>query len=416
MLAVWCELRKVGYLTVEQGKFCFVYTDTWINDKTAFVLSPHFPLQSESFNDHTEDKKVEWFFENLLPEGGMREVMARKRNLHTRDIFGLLSNFGEELAGALSLLFEEDSFPKQPFYLPLSKNDLGQMIRESSDSSLMVANEKLHMSLAGVQNKIAVKYENQNFFLPQGTAASSHILKPDNNNSNFEFCPANEYFCMRLASDLNINVPDVELLHIPEPVYLIRRYDRVSKPGHIKRLHQIDLCQLLNKWEGYKYESHAGISLEDVFLAVKQLTQPAVDKQKILNWYIFNYLIGNSDAHAKNISFILSEKGMHMAPFYDLLCVHAYLPNSQMAMYVDDEARPGWFIEETWKKLAEMAEVPFRLVKSQLQTQTKGLIQKVHEISLSKCFTTEEKNFIEIKVIPVIEQRIEFVNEAMISK
>ncbi len=415
MLAVWCESRRVGYLTVEQGRFCFVYADSWIKDETAFVLSPHFPFQSKSFNDHVENKKVEWFFENLLPEGGMREAMARKRNLHTRDIFGLLSNFGEELAGALSLLYEEDSFPQQQLYLPISTEDLRQMILESSDSSLMVANEKLHMSLAGVQNKIAVKYKNNKFFLPQGAAASSHILKPDNNNSDFEFCPANEYFCMRLARDLNIDVPDVELLHIPEPVYLIRRYDRVSKSGHIKRLHQIDLCQLLNKWEGYKYESHAGISLEDVFLAVKQLTQPAVDKHKILNWYIFNYLIGNSDAHAKNISFILSAKGMRMAPFYDLLCVHAYLPNSQMAMYVDDEARPGWFIAETWKKLAEMAGVPFRLVKSQLQTQIKGLSQKIHALSLSKYFTLEEKKFIESKVIPVIEQRIEFVNEAIIS-
>lgn len=413
MLTVWSESKQVGHLSIEQGKFNFAYDTAWFTDHAAFELSPHFPFQAEPFKDHADDKKVEWFFENLLPEGGMREAIARKRNLQRRDIFGLLSNFGEELAGALSLIPDDRPFPKQSHYLPMSTEALRQMILESKDSSLMVANEALHMSLAGVQNKIGMKVEDQQFFLPQGTAPSSHILKPDNNNPDFEFCPANEYFCMCLARALDLNVPDVELLHIPEPLYLIKRYDRLFEAGYIKRLHQIDLCQLLNKWEGYKYESYGGISLEDVFAGVNQLKQPAVDRQKILHWYIFNYLIGNSDAHAKNLSFILSANSIRLAPFYDLLCVHAYLPNSQMAMYVDDEARPGWFSEEIWQKLAEMANVPYRLLKSLLQKQILEIRKKIPEICLLKCFTQDELSFVKVKIIPIIEQRIKFIVDAL---
>lgn len=38
----------------------------------------------------------------------------------------------------------------------------------------------------------------------------------------------------------------------------------------------------------------------------------------------FNALVGNSDAHLKNLSFFVSEEGVQLAPFYDLLSVAVY--------------------------------------------------------------------------------------------
>ncbi len=175
------------------------------------------------------------------------------------------------------------------------------------------------MSLAGVQNKLGVLYRDNQFFLPEGRAASSHILKPENNNVEFIFCPANEFFCMQLANALAINVASTRLLYIPDALYLIERFDRNVKSDNITRKHQIGLCQLLNKWVGYKYESYAGINSQDLFFAINQLTQPAIAKDHVIRGIIFNYLTGNNDAHAKNISFMVSTNSISVAPFYDLL-------------------------------------------------------------------------------------------------
>lgn len=84
----------------------------------------------------------------------------------------------------------------------------------------------------------------------------------------------------------------------------MQRFDRhVDEAGQVSRLHQIDLCQLLNRWAGYKYESEGGVTFEEAFRALDQTRQPAVSRNQLLRWLIFNYIVGNSDAHAKNIAF-----------------------------------------------------------------------------------------------------------------
>lgn len=412
-LIVWSEGNRVGVLTSSQGKWQFVYDEAWINNKQAYVLSPHFPFQLTPFVDSANDKQVEWFFENLLPEGGMREAMTRRNYLDKNDTLGLLSHYGEELSGALSILHDKVAFPSEQSYLALSQEDLCQMIIDSKDSTLLISNDDLHMSLAGVQNKIGLKYENQQFYLPKGTAASSHILKPENNNSEFPFCPVNEYFCMSLASKMNLNVPEVNLFHLPEAIYLVQRYDRIIENDVVRRLHQIDLCQLLNKWEGYKYESQGGVTLLDVFSVINQLTQPVVARQQILNWFIFNYLIGNSDAHAKNLSFIVKPKSIRVAPLYDLLCIHAYLPNSPMAMYLNNEARLGWYSKDTWQALADIANVPFRYLKNIIKEQVARIDNIGNEAINLKLLTNDENNFVSKKILPVIQQNRGFIKETL---
>lgn len=412
-LVVWSEGHRVGELSSSQGKWQFIYDAFWIKNKQAYILSPHFPWQLNPFIDTTNDKRVAWFFENLLPEGSMREAMMRRSHLHKNDTLGLLSHYGEELAGALSILHDEAPYPSEQSYLALSRKNLRQMIINSKNSTLLIANDDLHMSLAGVQNKIGLKYAAQQFFLPKGTAASSHILKPDNNNPDFPFCPVNEFFCMSLAKMMNLNVPEVDLLHLPEPVYLVRRYDRLQENNVIRRLHQIDLCQLLNKWEGYKYESQGGVSLPDVFKAVNQLSQPVVARQQILNWFIFNYLIGNSDAHAKNLSFLITPKSIKVAPLYDLLCVHAYLTNSPMAMYLHDEARPGWYTEAMWQTLADIANVPFRYLKTLVKSQVDKMEHFSGQAGDFKLMTKDENDFVTQKIFPVIKQNREFIRETL---
>ncbi|SFG25413.1 HipA N-terminal domain-containing protein [Neptunomonas qingdaonensis] len=49
-------------------------------------------------------RPVQWFFDNLLPEEGARELLASGAKIDKADAFGLLETFGAESAGAMTLL------------------------------------------------------------------------------------------------------------------------------------------------------------------------------------------------------------------------------------------------------------------------------------------------------------------------
>jgi serine/threonine-protein kinase HipA len=215
---------------------------------------------------------------------------------------------------------------------------------------------------------------------------------------------------MRLAQAVGLQVPTVSLLHIPNAIYMIERFDRETADGGLRRKHQVDLCQLMNKWVGYKYESHGGVSTSDLFDSVPNLAQPAIERGKILKWIIFNFIIGNSDAHGKNISYAVNKGSIiTLAPFYDLLCVTTYLPNSNMAMAIGGESRYGWVEQTQWQALADEASVKPALVFSYIKTLT-GKINKVlkNVIELTD-FTADEVAFINDGIIPVINKHLKYL-------
>lgn len=408
-LAVWVGGLLAGTLSTEGGIWRFQYAENWLRHRARFPLSPAFPLQANAFEDTAEERPVQWFFDNLLPEGGIRQALARYAGLQDKDSFGLLARFGEESAGALTLLPDDAHYPTGFEYLALSLEELRQYIREQPEIPLIVAHGRAKMSLAGAQHKLGVRWDGRNFFLPRG-AASSHILKPENARpEHYPFCPANEHFCMTLARTVGLPVPDTELLHLPDPVYLVARYDRVIEASGIERRHQIDLCQMLNKWPGYKYEAQGGATFREAYEALSRTRQPAVARERILRWLIFNFLIGNSDAHAKNISFLVNPDGFELAPFYDLLCVKVYGDDS-LAMSIGGETKYGWVTVAAWDELARSIGVGAALLR-RLRTEMAHDLPKVAGRVLARAeFEESERQFLE-KVVAVIEEHARFVLE-----
>ncbi|MBI2318110.1 MAG: HipA domain-containing protein, partial [Betaproteobacteria bacterium] len=259
LLVIWCERARLGELTTDRGIWQF---------RCRYPLSPHFPLRAEPFVDTSDERPVQWFFDNLLPEGGVRQALAQLARLAANDGFGLLARFGEESAGALTLLSTEAPPPAEGRYESLSLDELRELIRKQPGIPLIAADGRAKMSLAGAQHKLPLHWDGAQFWLPQG-APSTHILKPENARpEHYPFCPANEHFCMSLARSIGLPAPDTELMHLPEPVYLVRRYDRVTADQQTRRLHQIDLCQLLNKWPEYKFEAQGGTTFREAYLAL----------------------------------------------------------------------------------------------------------------------------------------------------
>ncbi len=422
-LRVTANGTLVGTLAVIGGRWSFNYAPDW----SAYALSPSLPLATREYQDSGDVRLVEWFFENLLPEGRLRELIASRDRIDPRDTWALLIRHGQDTAGALSLLPDEagEIQIEQEILLPLSREALQEKIEESRTRNLplMASWDDVRMSLAGAQEKLGLRIDTQGaMFLPEGTAASTHIVKPENASADFPFCPANEFFCMRLAAELKVPVPNVDLKHLPEPLYVIERFDRESsdskgEPGGsaIRRLHQIDLCQALGVSPSKKYESEGGLGLHHLFEVLRGtfIDRPVVAANAVVQWVAFNYLIGNLDAHAKNIAFLMRGQKAAVAPFYDMLCVEAYLPRATMSMAIAGENKPGWVEGIHWDAMAFEAGVAPRLVRGVLSRMNSDLPDAISWVIGDERLLPAERDFIREKVLPVIEERRGFVTDAL---
>lgn len=311
---------EVGTLQEAAGLWRFQYAEAWLRNPMRFALSPHLPLAQESLLDGASQRPVQWYFDNLLPEEGQRVLLAGDANLASADAFGLLAWYGSESAGSVTLLPPEAGPQTVEPLRPLPDAALEVRIRQLPKTPLTHAAIK-RMSLAGAQHKLAVVLQDGALFEPVGATPSTHILKPDHPNGDYPHSVINEWFVMRLAKRLGLQVPDVHRHYVPSPVYLINRFDRIADAQGWQRRHVIDACQLLGLDRSFKYSQGSMASLAALANACRS---PAVARSRLFGWLVFNVLVGNSDAHLKNLSFMVSHEGVQLAPFYDLLSVASY--------------------------------------------------------------------------------------------
>lgn len=311
----------VGELQEVSGLWSFQYARSWLDDPQRYALSPHLPLQNPAIADGATLRPVQWFFDNLLPEEGQRTLLAKDAKVPSGDAFGLLAYYGAESAGALTLLPPDSEQPPASGTRPLRNDELSARIKALPHAPLG-HNAAKRMSLAGAQHKLPVVIDHEALFEPIGNQPSTHILKPDHPDEDYPHSVINEWFSMRLAQRLGLDVPDVQHRYVPEPIYLIERFDRQQQqPGQWQRLHAIDACQLLNLDRSFKY---AQGSIDNLAAMANACRAPAVARARLFSWLVFNILIGNSDAHLKNLSFLVSPAGIAPSPHYDLLAVAVY--------------------------------------------------------------------------------------------
>ena len=198
--------------------------------------------------------------------------------------------------------------------------------------------------------------EDETFFLSTGAAPSSHILKPQ--SMYFSDLVQNEYFCMLLAKVIGLPVPDSFIWKgTTQLAYIVERYDRMRlEDGTIERVHQEDFCQVLGRMPEQKYENEGGPNYSECCRIIETYSSnPVLDKEAFVKWAVFNFLIGNGDAHGKNLSLIREKNGhIRIAPFYDLISTCAYSEIvKQMAMKIGSENRFKWVMERHWRRMAD---------------------------------------------------------------
>lgn len=355
-LFVYRELDLIGKLSLDsKGLFAFQYERKWLQRPDNFPLSLSLPLQEAPF----EEDHSRLFFSNLLPEGEVRRLLAAKLGISPENDFKLLEAIGGDCAGALTLLPAESTPSEEGRYRPLPPEELDRIIESMPRRPLLAAEEGVRLSLAGAQNKLPVHYADESLFLPEGSFASSYILKPQ--IPHVEDSVFNEAFCMLLAGRLGFSVAKPLVKSTGKNwYYLVERYDRMMRSGEkVRRLHQEDFCQALGCKPDRKYESEGGPNFQSCFRILETKSgQPAADKKHLIQWAIFNFLIGNADAHGKNISLLISEEGLRLAPCYDLMSTMVYPDLSRkMAMKIGGKYEHDKIFRRHWEQFAGEAGV-----------------------------------------------------------
>ncbi len=342
-LKAYLDHRLVGTLNEGEDLWAFDYDPTWASAEAAFDLAPGLPRAQLQHVDGGTQRPVQWYFDNLLPEELLRQAIQKEAGIKGDDAFALLEYLGAESAGSLTLLPAGTPLPDTGRLRPLSHEVLSQRIANLPKQTLSSDSPK-RMSLAGAQHKLLVVLDaSDRIFEPEGATPSTHILKPSHPDSaSYPASVANEYVTMRLARAAQLPVPYVHRFYVPDPVYIIERFDRrvttlPSAPDgtprlDVRRLHIIDACQLLNRSRVFK---HTGASLEALNGVIQATTNKALSRTRLFRWLVFNVLVANDDCHLKNLSFYVSHEGVQVAPHYDLLATGAYHTRA----FADDKAR-----------------------------------------------------------------------------
>ena len=316
-LKVYINLNFIGTLSELNNIWQFKYTESWLNTQDNYPLSPDIPLSQQIQIDGATNRPIQWFFDNLLPEEGARELLAQDTKVTISDAFGLLEAAGAESAGAITLT-NLDLNSLQAELRPLTEQKINQRISLLPDIPLNGRDAK-RMSLAGAQHKMLVTLDNNgNIFEPINNAISTHILKPQHSKPDLYWQTVrNEWFVMCLARKLGLTTPDVSVCYFPQPAYIVKRFDR-DEQG---RIHTLDACQLLGLSHTYKYRES---SIERLNQVAQACRASALARITIFRWIIFNTLVGNTDAHLKNISVFYNHTGVTVTPMYDLVSTAIY--------------------------------------------------------------------------------------------
>ncbi|HOI10938.1 MAG TPA: type II toxin-antitoxin system HipA family toxin, partial [Myxococcota bacterium] len=302
-LHVFHRRRLVGTLDHQpDGRMAFAYAEAWLEAAGRFAISVSLPLASGP----NRDPAAHAFFANLLPEGLVREAVARRLGLSATNDFALLAAIGGECAGALTVLPEAvDTTPESGAYESLPDDFVSRLPGRSSVLAEMVARRGTRLSLAGAQDKLPVYLApDGRLMLPMNGAPSTHILKVP--SGRFKHLPANEVLTLRLARALSLDAAEANLVQVGGAACaLVRRYDRTVRDGQVVRLHQEDLCQALGRMPSMKYQEEGGPGFQDAMQVVREHSaSPLVDARRLLGWQAFNLLVGNSDGHGKNLSLL----------------------------------------------------------------------------------------------------------------
>lgn len=372
---LYFDTFEIGNVIVDDdGQMTFVYTPRWLGTAGAFPLSTQIPLRT---GPHPS-RLIEPWLANLLPEERQLTIVAHALGLDRTNSLAILREIGADTAGALSFGMPSDRGSWR--YTPLrdlydEANEDAALDRHFIDLGrrpLLVGEDGVRQSLAGGQKKsvltvlepdgrpvLRLPRDGDVISVPLDGAPSTLVVKPD--NPDLPGIVENELFCLRLARAVGIEaVEATALTGSTRSAIAILRYDRrIGRDGQLQRLHQEGFAQANALPPGLKYEigTRAGLDLAGLFATRRHLS--SVDALALLDQVIFNLLVANTDAHAKNYSILLPiGQAPRLAPLYDVSSVLPWdgVVNQTHAQKIaGKKRRPGDIAARHWDAISSSA-------------------------------------------------------------
>lgn len=360
----------IGYLAgYKNGRNVFSIAETFKNNPQrptfSLITHPKFPnaarLMAEPWS---RNQRLHPVLSNLLPEGSLRELIARGLKIHVDNEFHMFAYLGGDLPGALEAK-------------PISPEEVPDSALNTHGKATAVPFEKVtqanKFSLAGVQMKFSMKEKDGRYTVPDGSTLGDWIIKTP--STRHKFLPLNEYTAMSLAQLGGVEIPEIKLvgldtldhlppINLPDETYAfaIQRFDRA---GH-QRIHMEDFAQVLVK---YPHEKYDAANYETIGKVIHDFSGDGLaDAQQFARRLLVNILLANGDAHLKNWSFLYPDRMTpRLSPAYDIVTTHVYIEHeTQYALNLGKTK--NWYTVtmahfESW---AEKSGIPWRVIKPHL--------------------------------------------------
>lgn len=356
-----------------RGRLRFSYEDSYRNRSEAIPLSLSMPLLTSSH----QHEKIHPFLWGLLPDNELViQRWAQRYHVSPSNVFGLLREIGDDCAGAIRFVPEDKKeIPPKGGLEALDESAIEARLHDLvRDPALgRTATDRGQFSLAGAQSKTALRLKDGQWFLPWGTEPTTHILKIP--RSDLDGHIENEHFCLQLATALGLPAADSRVVRFGnQAAIVIDRYDRLQQGGRIIRIHQEDTCQALSIHPSKKYQSDAGPGISDIMELLNQSSNPLADRQRFIDYIVFNYLILGSDAHAKNFSLLLGKSGqVRLAKLYDVASLLPYTTQrkeQRFAMKIGGYYRDQQIFPRHFGKLGKECQIPFDRIRESMITMS----------------------------------------------
>ena len=358
----------------------FSYDAEYLASPGACPISLSLPLRENPFNS----RETRLFFENLLPPVIVRRRLEKIIHHDADNYFAFLKTLGGDCAGAIALYPEGvDPADHEDVLRELTEDEADEIFKALPMSPLLQGVvENYRISVAGAQDKLVVRLRDGRISLPLFGAASTHILKPGMDRC--EHSVENECFCQRLAAAVGFSASGSLILPVKDRRYYVtERYDRKAVGGRVERYLQEDFCQAMGVDSEKKYQTDGGPSAARCFRFLREHSLGLADQMRFVDFYLYNFLIGNADAHAKNFSLLHVDGGSAVAPLYDAMSTLVY-PNvyNAMAMEIGGHYEFRDVTRESFAAFSEKCDINPRAVLDRLDALLERLPQKADELAV----------------------------------
>lgn len=305
------DVYKAGVLAghlnrTSRGSVVFSYTPGYLSSAGRPVATT-LPVVAEPVE--APSGALPAFFSGLLPEGHRLTVLKDAVKTSFGDELSLLLAVGADVPGDVQIV-PGGEMPAQP--LPLADTSSP----EDLDFAALAEAVDLH-GIPGVQAKASASM----LTTPAALANRRYLLKLD--PPRHPNLVVNEAAHLTGAKALKIPVAKHSVVFDRNglPGLLVERFDRTQDHGPL-RLALEDATQVLNLPPASKY----ALTSEEVVEALAGLCKAkAVAVRNLYLQFVFAWLTGNGDLHAKNVSVLEGRHGgWVVAPVYDIPCTLLY--------------------------------------------------------------------------------------------